>query len=76
VVELGVDVEVDRLVVPVDWDADWVLMEPIMPSACDEDEGLDGSLFAWVAFGINSYKVPDWNKPNLSTEPEQWLLPR
>jgi hypothetical protein len=58
-VELGVDAEADRFVVPVDWEADWVLTEPITPSACDVDDGLDGSVVARVAFGINSYKVPD-----------------
>ena len=52
--------EVDRFAVLVIWEADWVLTKPITPSACDMDDGLDGSVFAWVAFGINSYKVPYW----------------
>jgi hypothetical protein len=51
---------VDRWVVPVDWEVDWVLTEPMTPSACEVDDGLDGSLVARVAFGINSYKVLDY----------------
>ena len=58
-VELGADVEADRWVFPVDWEVDWFLMEPINPSTCEVDDGLDGSVVAWVAFGINSYRVPD-----------------
>jgi hypothetical protein len=54
-----VDAGADRFVIPVDWEEDWVLMESITPSTCDVDDGLYGSVFARVAFGINSYKVPD-----------------
>jgi hypothetical protein len=33
--------------------------EPITPSACDEDEGLDGSISGMGSIWENSYKVPD-----------------
>jgi hypothetical protein len=52
--------ETERFTVLVDCDVDWVLTVPITPSACVVEEGLDGSVGVWVAFGINSYKVPDW----------------
>jgi hypothetical protein len=59
VFELGADIRADRWVVPFDWEVDWVLTETMTPSTCEVDDGLDGSVVAHVAFGINSYRVPD-----------------
>jgi hypothetical protein len=52
-----VGTEADRFVIPVDSEGHWFFPEMITPSACDMDDSLDGPVFAWVAFGINSYKV-------------------
>jgi hypothetical protein len=58
--ELVMGDETERFTIPVNYDVDWVLMVPITPSTCVVEEGLDGSVGVRVAFGINSYKVPDW----------------
>ena len=53
-------VEVDELLVPTEYDQDYVWTEPIRPSTCGSGVGLDGSLVGLVLLGISSYKVPDW----------------
>jgi hypothetical protein len=46
--------------VAVDCELEWVLKEPITPSAWAMEDGVYGSDDGMGAFGINSYKVLDW----------------
>ena len=59
-VDTAAEVEVDELLLPVVEDDACVFTEPIVPSTCGLGAGLEGSVVGLGAFGIKSYKVPDY----------------
>jgi len=54
------EVEVDELLLPVIEDDACAFTEPIVPSTCGSRVGLEGSVIGLGSFGINSWKVPNY----------------